>query len=87
MEEHGLKNREKLPLGFTFSFPCFQEGLTRAKLINWTKGFKASGVEGRDVVQLLRDACRRRGVRVHLKNILIVIQLLRTLTLTLLLFW
>lgn len=61
MEEHGLKNREKLPLGFTFSFPCFQEGLTRAKLINWTKGFKASGVEGRDVVQLLRDACRRRG--------------------------
>ncbi|KAH7728436.1 hexokinase [Aphelenchoides avenae] len=61
MEEHDLKNREKLPLGFTFSFPCKQEGLTCAKLVNWTKGFKAAGVEGKDVVQLLREACQRRG--------------------------
>jgi hexokinase len=61
MEEHDLMNREKLPLGFTFSFPCRQEGLTCARLVNWTKGFKASGVEGEDVVKLLRDACHRRG--------------------------
>lgn len=60
MEEHDLKNNEKLPLGFTFSFPCRQEGLTRAKLISWTKGFSASGVEDRDVVTLLREACQRR---------------------------
>ncbi|KHN84859.1 Hexokinase-2 [Toxocara canis] len=60
MEENGLINAEKLPLGFTFSFPCRQEGLTCAKLINWTKGFKASGVEDRDVVTLLREACQRR---------------------------
>lgn len=62
MEEHDLKDREKLPLGFTFSFPCKQEGLTHAKLVNWTKGFNASNVEGKDVVGLLREACKRRGV-------------------------
>lgn len=63
MNYHNLMNREKLPLGFTFSFPCKQEGLTCAKLVSWTKGFKASNVEGNDVVQLLREACSRRGVR------------------------
>lgn len=61
MEDHDLLNREKLPLGFTFSFPCSQEGLTSARLVNWTKGFKAAGVEGNDVVQMLREACQRRG--------------------------
>ncbi|KAK6731415.1 hypothetical protein RB195_007717 [Necator americanus] len=60
MTEQGVSHAEKLPLGFTFSFPCKQEGLTCAKLINWTKGFSASGVEGADVVTMLRDACRRR---------------------------
>ncbi|CAD5206688.1 unnamed protein product [Bursaphelenchus okinawaensis] len=61
MEEHNLKDAVKLPLGFTFSFPCSQEGLTCAKLVTWTKGFKASGVIGQDVVQMLREACIRRG--------------------------
>ena len=51
-----------LPLGFTFSFPCSQEGLTKASLVTWTKGFKCSGVEGEDVVKLLREAIARRGV-------------------------
>ncbi|EYC37227.1 hypothetical protein Y032_0813g2475 [Ancylostoma ceylanicum] len=62
MVEQGVNNAEKLPLGFTFSFPCKQEGLTCAKLINWTKGFNASGVEGADVVTMLREACKRRDV-------------------------
>ncbi|KAA8578960.1 hypothetical protein FQN60_016772, partial [Etheostoma spectabile] len=31
-------------------------------LIRWTKGFNCSGVEGKDVVKLLRDAVHRRGV-------------------------
>lgn len=34
--------------------------------MSWTKGFKATNVEGHDVVQLLRDACRRRGVNIFL---------------------
>lgn len=53
---------EVLPLGFTFSFPCKQEGLTKARLACWTKGFKCAGVEGNDVVELLKQAIARRGV-------------------------
>ncbi|WKY08230.1 hypothetical protein Q1695_007602 [Nippostrongylus brasiliensis] len=60
-DEHYGKDRKKLPLGFTMSFPCKQEGLTKAKLIHWTKGFSASGCEGQDVVGLLRKALKRRG--------------------------
>ena len=53
---------EILPLGFTFSFPCSQHGLTAARLTQWTKGFSCSGVEGEDVVRLLEEAIERRGV-------------------------
>lgn len=60
LAERGIYG-QRLPLGFTFSFPCRQEGLTRARLVNWTKGFKCSGVEGEDVVKLLREAIGRRG--------------------------
>lgn len=31
-------------------------------LITWTKRFKASGVEGTDVVKLLEKAIKKRGV-------------------------
>ena len=61
ISERNMKD-ETLPLGFTFSFPCAQEGLTKARLTQWTKGFKCSGVEGQDVVALLQDAIARRGV-------------------------
>ena len=60
MEKHKVKDL-CLPLGFTFSFPCRQEGLARARLTNWTKGFKCSGVEDHDVGQLLQEAVERRG--------------------------
>lgn len=60
MVDNGIDTSKRLPLGFTFSFPCKQEGLTRAKLITWTKGFCATGVENKDVVTLLREACQRR---------------------------
>lgn len=59
MEDNNLKGANKLPLGFTFSFPVSQEGLTSGILMHWSKGFCASGVEGKDVVQFLRDACNR----------------------------
>lgn len=51
----------RMPLGFTFSFPCKQEGLNSARLTTWTKGFKCTGVEGEDVVKLLREAIDRRN--------------------------
>ncbi|XP_051530324.1 hexokinase-2-like [Myxocyprinus asiaticus] len=60
LEKLGIKEK-KLPLGFTFSFPCLQTKLDESFLVSWTKGFKASGVEGRDVVGLLRKAIKKRG--------------------------
>lgn len=59
MIERNLQN-VRLPLGFTFSFPCAQEGLTKARLVKWTKGFRCSGCVDEDVVELLRAALRRR---------------------------
>uniref|UniRef100_A0A3Q3WZT9 Phosphotransferase n=1 Tax=Mola mola TaxID=94237 RepID=A0A3Q3WZT9_MOLML len=55
----GLKG-QTLPLGFTFSFPCEQKEIDKSILIRWTKGFRCSGVEGQDVVKLLREAIHRR---------------------------
>lgn len=60
MKQYNVIN-EHLPLGFTFSFPVQQLGLTRGILVSWTKGFKCSGVENQDVVQLLKNAIQRRG--------------------------
>ncbi|KAL7080719.1 hypothetical protein ACQ4LE_000969 [Meloidogyne hapla] len=65
MVDQGLSCNKTLPLGFTFSFPCQQKGLASASLVAWTKGFSASGVVGKDVVQLLMDACRRKNITVN----------------------
>nr|XP_057925748.1 hexokinase-2 isoform X2 [Doryrhamphus excisus] len=60
MEKLGIKDK-RLPLGFTFSFPCQQSKLDESILISWTKAFKASGVEGKDVVNLLQRSVQKRG--------------------------
>ncbi|MBN3321348.1 HXK2 protein, partial [Atractosteus spatula] len=60
LDKLGMKDK-KLPLGFTFSFPCQQTKLDESILVTWTKGFKSSGVEGKDVVALLRKAIKKRG--------------------------
>ncbi|XP_073832745.1 hexokinase A [Musca autumnalis] len=60
MVEHNV-GTERLPLGFTFSFPLTQLGLTKGLLVTWTKGFNCAGVVNEDVVQLLKDAIARRG--------------------------
>jgi hexokinase len=51
-----------LDLGFTFSFPTRQRGIANGDLVVWTKGFRARGVVGRDVVALLEDALAREGL-------------------------
>lgn len=62
---------ETLPLGFTFSFPCKQNGLDSGELIKWTKGFSCDGVEGVDVVKLLKEAIGRRDdVKIDVSAIL-----------------
>ena len=60
VKERNLED-EILPLGFTFSFPLIQDGLTKGRLAQWTKGFKCSSVEGFDVVDLLKQAIERRN--------------------------
>uniref|UniRef100_A0A671YFC3 Hexokinase-2 n=1 Tax=Sparus aurata TaxID=8175 RepID=A0A671YFC3_SPAAU len=60
LEKLGIKDK-KLPLGFTFSFPCQQTKLDESVLLSWTKAFKSSGVEGKDVVSLLRKSIKKRG--------------------------
>ncbi len=62
MKNHNI-DTERLSLGFTFSFPLMQLGLTKGLLVKWTKGFNCAGVAGEDVVKLLKDAIHRRQVR------------------------
>ncbi|KAM4620730.1 hexokinase-4-like [Polymixia lowei] len=59
LDSQNLKGKV-LPLGFTFSFPCEQKEIDKSILIRWTKGFTCSGVEGQDVVKLLREAIHRK---------------------------
>ncbi len=49
-------------LGFTFSFPVKQTGIASGSLGHWTKGFRATGVVGRDVVKLLEEALGKKGI-------------------------
>jgi len=62
---HVLTEDEKLHLGFTFSFPVLQSALAEGKLLDWTKGFKATGAVGVDIVKLLQNALDKKKVLVH----------------------
>ncbi|KAL4104931.1 hypothetical protein QTP88_020207 [Uroleucon formosanum] len=71
VKKYNLDSKTALPLGFTFSFPLRQVGLTKGYLNSWTKGFGCSGVIGKDVVKLLKDAIKRRkDVRIDVCGIL-----------------
>jgi hexokinase len=52
-------------LGFTFSFPLLQDSINRGKLVEWTKGFRASDVEGRDVADLLNSSFQHAGKKLR----------------------
>ncbi|XP_070825645.1 hexokinase HKDC1-like isoform X7 [Chaetodon trifascialis] len=56
----GMK-KARLPAGFTFSFPCEQTALDTGTLVSWTKGYKATDCEGHDIVNMLREAIKRRN--------------------------
>ena len=53
-------------VGFTFSFPVNQTAVDAGSLLEWTKGFSATGVVGTDVMGLLEAACGRKGLAVRL---------------------
>ncbi|SHE28912.1 hexokinase [Desulforamulus putei] len=57
-----LEHAAACPLGLTFSFPCRQIEANRAVLLNWTKGFKTSGVEGQEITGLLEKALAKKGL-------------------------
>lgn len=59
VQDYKLKRR-RISLGFTFSFPCKQYGLTQSYLVKWCKGFKVGGVINTDVVRQLKDALKRQ---------------------------
>uniref|UniRef100_A0A4W3GHG4 hexokinase n=1 Tax=Callorhinchus milii TaxID=7868 RepID=A0A4W3GHG4_CALMI len=54
LQKNNIKG--SLPVGFTFCFPCKQTKLDEGFLIKWTKGFKTTGCEGKNVVALLQEA-------------------------------
>ena len=55
-----MNGKKKLVLGFCFSFPLEQTARDSGTLIKWVKGYENSGVEGRNVVELLQDAFHRK---------------------------
>ncbi|WP_024832459.1 hexokinase family protein [Ruminiclostridium josui] len=55
---------ETLYLGNTFSFPCRQEGINDAYLIQWTKEITTSGVEGQNINKLLEQALKAKNINV-----------------------
>ncbi|MFH1453158.1 MAG: hexokinase [Armatimonadota bacterium] len=63
LDENGISKTKKYDLAFTFSFPVEQTNIAAGKLIVWTKGFTAKGVEGKDVIILLNEALKRKGIK------------------------
>ncbi|KAJ7506978.1 hexokinase [Mycena galericulata] len=61
-----LNPGEKLPLGFTFSYPCTQERIDHGELIRWTKGFGASNTEGQDVAAMFRKSLDKFNLPIEL---------------------
>ena len=50
----GYKDEEYFQLGFTFSFPVQQVGISKGFLTRWTKGFDIKDATGKDVCALLQ---------------------------------
>ncbi|MBC8525781.1 MAG: hexokinase [Candidatus Cloacimonetes bacterium] len=63
LENNNFDLSKKYELGFTFSFPVEQTDISTGKLIKWTKGYTAKGVEGKDVIMLLNEALKRKGFK------------------------
>ena len=63
---HEDEELDKIPLGFTFSYPATQDYIDHGVLQRWTKGFDIEGVEGKDVVPLFEAALAKRGLPIKL---------------------
>ncbi len=61
-KDNTIDQSKKYNLSFTFSFPVEQTDIASGTLIKWTKGFTAKGVIGEDIVVLLNNALKRKGI-------------------------
>ena len=69
-EIENLEVMDKIPLGFTFSFPATQTYIDNGVLQRWTKGFDISGVEGKDVAPLFEAAIQKRKLPIRLSALI-----------------
>ncbi|KAK4691031.1 hexokinase, partial [Lecanoromycetidae sp. Uapishka_2] len=69
-EVESLEKLDKIPLGFTFSFPATQKYIDNGVLQRWTKGFDISGVEGKDVAPLFEAAINKRKLPIRLSALI-----------------
>ena len=69
-EVEDLEELDKIPLGFTFSFPATQTYIDNGVLQRWTKGFDISGVEGKDVAPLFEAAIEKRKLPIRLSALI-----------------
>ena len=69
-EVEDLEKLDKIPLGFTFSFPATQNYIDNGILQRWTKGFDISGVEGKDVAPLFEAALAKRDLPIRLSALI-----------------
>ncbi|KFK39983.1 hypothetical protein AALP_AA3G314700 [Arabis alpina] len=60
-----LEQGRKREIGFTFSFPVHQTSIDSGTVIRWTKGFKVSGMEGKNVVACLNEAMEEHGLNMR----------------------
>ncbi len=57
-----IGQQKEYSLGHTFSFPCRQQGVNKAILLNWTKEIKAHDTEGKDISTILEQALLRTKI-------------------------
>ncbi|KAL6714671.1 hexokinase [Lecanora helva] len=69
-EVESLEKLDKIPLGFTFSFPATQNFIDNGILQRWTKGFDIAGVEGKDVAPLFEAAIEKRKLPIRLSALI-----------------
>ncbi|KAG4304199.1 hypothetical protein PORY_002380 [Pneumocystis oryctolagi] len=59
------KTEGKVPLGFTFSYPCRQDRINHGVLKHWTKEFNVKNVENNNVVELFSKAIEKEKIPVE----------------------
>ncbi|CAG8606706.1 4874_t:CDS:2 [Acaulospora morrowiae] len=62
-------SKNEMSMGVTFSFPIKQTAINRGVVMKMGKSFDITGLEDRDVVELLQEACKRKDIDVRITAI------------------